>query len=144
MLGPLEVWRGGERLMFSPRQRAVLALLLLRPNSTVTVEELVESLWNGSNPATAVASVRNSVAGLRRTLGSDVVETRPGGYAILVAAGQLDLARFELLVSQARSGPPEDRAQTLAEAVALWRGGRSGAQTATRDAPAPARPAPAP
>jgi DNA-binding SARP family transcriptional activator len=122
MLGPLEVWRGGERLTFPPKQRALLALLLLRPNSIVPLEGLVESLWNGTAPATAVASVRNSVAGLRRKLGSDVVETRPGGYAILVAPGQLDLARFELLVSQARSGPPEDRADKLAEAVALWRG----------------------
>jgi DNA-binding SARP family transcriptional activator len=123
ILGPLEVRSGGKPIPISaPRQRALLALLLLRANETVSLEELVDELWNGRPPRAAKASVHNQVAALRKLLGRDVIETHPSGYRLTVASRQLDLARFEALVAAARSAEPDVRATKLREALAEWRG----------------------
>ena len=48
--------------------------------------------------------------------------TRPGGYVLQIAPGQLDEHRFEQLVEQARDAEPREAAEKLREALALWRG----------------------
>lgn len=123
ILGPLEVWRGEQRLSIgSPRQRALLGLLLLRANEIVSVGELVEELWNGRPPQAAKASLHNNVAALRKLLGKGVIETHPSAYRLKVEAGQLDLARFEALLGEARSAELDAKAAKLREALAEWRG----------------------
>jgi DNA-binding SARP family transcriptional activator len=119
----MEVWRDEKQLSIgSPRQRALLGLLLLRANETVSLGELVEQLWNGRPPRAAKASVHNHVAALRKLLGPDVIQTHPSAYQLKVELGQLDLARFEALLAEARSAEPEAKVAKLREALAEWRG----------------------
>ncbi|MFD7653033.1 BTAD domain-containing putative transcriptional regulator [Actinosynnema sp. NPDC059797] len=116
VLGPLEVWHGAERVAVpSGRGRVLLATLLLRANEQVTVDELVDRLWDGGapKPERAKATLQMVVRRLRQALGeANVVRTVVGGYSADVPPGALDLHRFRELV--ARGG--------LAEALALWRG----------------------
>ena len=123
ILGPLEVSRGGEPISIgAPRRRTLLALLLMRPNEPISLEEIIEELWNGEPPQAAKASVHNQVAALRKLLGPEVIETHPSGYRLSVDPQQLDLARFESLVAEARSAEWDVRATKLREALAEWRG----------------------
>jgi DNA-binding SARP family transcriptional activator len=123
VLGPLEVWRNGERVPIpAPRQRALLGLLLLRANTPVPQDELIDQLWGEQSPPTARASLQNQVHALRRALGSEVIERQPAGYVAHVGPEQLDLARFERLVAESRRAQPKERVGKLREALACWRG----------------------
>jgi YVTN family beta-propeller protein len=115
ILGPLEVERDGRLLSLgSGRQLALVAVLLLHRNEVVSVDRLVEELWDGSPPPTAAKVVRNNVSLLRKELGDRLV-TRPPGYLLRVEPGELDSERFEAAI---RDGSPE----SLSSAFALWRG----------------------
>ena len=123
ILGPLSASRDGSSIAVSGRNpRSLLTLLLLRANETVSSERLVHEMWGEQPPKSATASLQNAVSQLRKALGADVLVTRPHGYAILIEAPQLDLARFERLVRQAREAVPADRARLLRDALSLWRG----------------------
>jgi DNA-binding SARP family transcriptional activator len=123
ILGPLEVVEGDRSVQLGGRnQRALLTLLLLRANETVSTERLVDDLWGEHPPRTATTSLQNAVSQLRKLLGPDCLRTRAPGYLLEVAPEQLDLTRFERLVRDARSAEPADRARLLREALALWRG----------------------
>jgi DNA-binding SARP family transcriptional activator/class 3 adenylate cyclase len=123
LLGPLEVFRDGGTLdPGGPRQRAVLALLLLDADRVVPTERLVDRLWGEHPPRTAVPSLQNAIAHLRKLLGAERIETRPRGYRIRCEPNELDLARVEQLLAAAREQDAATRAATLREALALWRG----------------------
>ena len=123
ILGPLEARADGEPVALGgPKQRAVLAILLLDAGRVVSLDHLVDALWAGEPPATAVASLQNFVAQLRKALGADVIETRAPGYVVRLESGQLDAARVRSLVDEARASEPVQRARLLDEALALWRG----------------------
>lgn len=126
ILGPLEARRDGVPLDLGPaKQRALLALLLLRPGEVVSRDRLVEQLWGERPPDTAQHALEVYVSKLRRILGKDVVETRAGGYAAVVAADALDAASFERLLSRATkelARDPDVAAETLRSALRLWRG----------------------
>ncbi|HEY7345714.1 MAG TPA: winged helix-turn-helix domain-containing protein, partial [Gaiella sp.] len=82
ILGSFEVSDGGAPVTpGTGRQRALLALLLLRPNETVQSETLVDELWE-SPPPSATKILQNYVSQLRRTLGDGVLVTRGRGYAL--------------------------------------------------------------
>jgi DNA-binding SARP family transcriptional activator len=122
ILGPLEV-RDGERVLplGGARRRAVLALLLLDANRVVSVDRLVDGVWGDAPPSSALASLQNHLGRLRQELGERLV-TRPPGYVLRVADGELDLDRFLRLVDDAQGAEAAVAAQCLAEALALWRG----------------------
>ncbi len=123
ILGPLEARADGEPITLGgPKQRALLAALLLDAGRVVSLDRLVEMLWSGDPPATAVASLQNFVAQLRKALGPDVIETRPPGYVVRLEPDQLDAARVRALVDEARASEPARRAELLGEALGLWRG----------------------
>lgn len=124
LLGPLEaVGDDGEPLVLGgQRQRAVLALLLLRANRVVSTEFLIDAVWGESPPPTARTSFQNSISALRKLVGQNALVTRAPGYMLVLDDEQLDLARFERLVAEARALEPEDRAAKLREALGLWRG----------------------
>jgi DNA-binding SARP family transcriptional activator len=129
LLGPLTV-RCGPTVVAVPRgrQRAVLAALLLRANHVVAVDELAEALWGPDLPPSARVSVQNYVARLRGALGAagSRIAAQPYGYLIGVGDGELDVARFEVLLGQARAAARQSRwaeaAGRAAAALALWRG----------------------
>ena len=123
LLGPLEVRAGRERLpLGGPRQRAVLADLLLRPGTVVSMDGLIDDLWGAEPPLTAEAVVQNAVSRLRKALGRETIETRAPGYVLRVDPGAIDARRFERLVHDARPLPPAERSAALRDALALWRG----------------------
>ncbi len=124
ILGPLEVVDDDGRPvdLGGPRQRALLAALLVRANTLVSTERLVDELWGESAPKTATTSLHNAVSQLRRLLGAETLVTRAPGYVLRVEEGQLDAARFEQLLREARGAPAQERERRLREALALWRG----------------------
>ena len=130
ILGPIEVaTEDGPIRLGGRRQRGVLAILLLHANQVVPVEELVDELYAGEAPATAVAQVRDHVSQLRKHFGGGVegvLETRSPGYVLRVDPESLDAIRFERLAEQAWSeldeGRPEPAARRFRDALALWRG----------------------
>lgn len=125
MLGPLEARFGGEpRALGGPRQRAVLAALLLRANEVVTFEYLTDAVWDRP-PARPEGNLRTYVSGLRRQLdaGADRLVTRPGGYLLRVEETELDLLSFERLVAAARDADePRTVVEVLGQALRMWRG----------------------
>jgi YVTN family beta-propeller protein len=123
ILGPLEVWVDGSPApLGGPKQRAVLAILLLRANEVVSRDVLIDEVWAGRPPPSAGHTLEAYVHRLRKLLG-DALVTRPPGYLLRVAPEQLDLHRFERLVDEASvTAAPERSAAKLHEALAIWRG----------------------
>ena len=123
ILGPLEVGARGQPLALGgPKQRTLLAALLVHANQVVSGERLIDVLWNERPPETAQAALQVHVSQLRKLLGHDRIVTRAPGYLLRVDAGELDLERFERLVSEARGADGPAEAAKLREALGLWRG----------------------
>jgi DNA-binding SARP family transcriptional activator len=124
VLGPFEVLVEGRALELNRRkQRSLLALLMLRAGEVVSTDRLVEELWAGKPPKTAIGSLQNLVSELRKALGPDTVRTRAPGYMLDVDPDRIDVYRFERLVAQAaEGGEAEQRTRLLREALGLWRG----------------------
>jgi DNA-binding SARP family transcriptional activator len=124
ILGPLEVSdETGSLLLGGQKQRSVLALLLLEAPRPVSTDRLIDALWGEQPPRTASTSLQNFISQLRKTVGAEVLVTKPPGYALAIRPEQLDLERFRQLVAEARSAPePGQRASILQQALGLWRG----------------------
>ena len=91
VLGPLEAREDGRRLTLGgPKQRAVLAMLLLDANRPLPRDRLIDGLWGESPPPSAAHTLDDYVSRLRRTLGGARIERGPGGYLIRVEPGELD------------------------------------------------------
>lgn len=120
LLGPLEVWHDGVCLpITAPQQRAVLASLLTRLGTAVSIDTILDDLWGGESPKTAVMTVRNYVRRLRGVLPEPVLESTTAGYRLTARPEQVDLHRFTTLVELA-----DERQSTelFDQALALWRG----------------------
>jgi DNA-binding SARP family transcriptional activator len=114
---------GDRRLpLGGPKQRSLLAVLVLHANEVVSADSLIDRLWGGEPPATAAKILQVQVWRLRKALGRDALITRPPGYMLEVGPEEVDLARFERLVGEAQSGRPDTAAAKLREALGLWRG----------------------
>ncbi|WP_066944075.1 AfsR/SARP family transcriptional regulator [Microtetraspora fusca] len=127
LLGQTEVLIDGATVPLpGPRQRALLAALLLSANRPITVDHLVDAVWGEEPPASAGPNLRQHLTALRRRLGTEAsrIVGRPGrGYLIEVRPGELDLDVFTGLVQQARGrAEPEEVVDLLSQALALWRG----------------------
>src|SRR5215210_5175887 len=103
VLGPLEVEVAGRALdLEGPKQRILLALLLLRANETVSAERLVEALWADDPPPTAHNALQVHVSRLRATLKEERLAKARGGYALTVRPDELDLAVFRRRADEGR------------------------------------------
>src|SRR5919201_1016274 len=124
ILGPLEVHDEGRQISLGgPKQCALLGVLLLHGNESISSERLVDELWGVRPPARAHKLVQGYVSGLRKQLGPARVVTRSPGYLVRVEAGELDALEFDRLVAEARTAEePQLRAERLREALELWRG----------------------
>src|SRR6266508_2929214 len=128
ILGPLEVVaEGPPPKLGSPKQRALLAFLLLHANEVVSRDRLIEALWGENAPPTAAHAVEVYVSRLRKALASapgaaPQLETRAPGYVFELEPGGLDVDRFERLRSEGRraleEGELEVAAGKLREALA--------------------------
>ena len=123
ILGPLAVEDDGRTIpLAGAKQRALLALLLLGRGRPVSTDRLIEEIWNGKPPGTALKSVQVYVSQLRKALGDGRLVTRERGYELLVAPGEVDADRFDALVQAASAAAPEQACARLREALALFRG----------------------
>ena len=62
LLGPVEIWDGGRTVdAGQPRQRALLAALLMDVGRPVPLDTLVERVWGGFGPASARHAVHTYV-----------------------------------------------------------------------------------
>src|SRR4051812_2807255 len=127
ILGSIEaVGDDGPVPLGAPKQRALLAFLLLNANTVVSRDRLVDALWGPEPPRSAVSSLQVYVHGLRRALGGERIERHGTGYRLHLDPSALDLSRFERLVDQAvaalASGRAADAAEDLRRALDLWSG----------------------
>jgi len=130
LLGEVGASVGGQEIALGPpRQRAVLAILAMRANQTVSRGELIDGVWGDTTPATVEGSVHTYIHGLRRALsaaGGDVLVRTGPGYQLSLGPGELDLAVVESRLRHARgvaaSGEESAAADLFGECLALWRG----------------------
>jgi YVTN family beta-propeller protein len=127
ILGPLQVEDDGRPVALGgPKQRALLALLVLHANKVASRERLIDDLWGDRAPETAATALQGYVSALRKTVGPERILTRAPGYMLQVDPEAVDLGRFERLVREGRAaaadGNSEEASQRLSEALALWRG----------------------
>ena len=135
ILGPLEVRRSGRAVpLGGPRQRAVLALLLLEANRVVSMDRLAEGVWGGDPPEGWATTLQIYVFHLRKALepgrsrgaAGGVLVTGGRGYLLRVDRTHLDAALFQDRFTGGRAaleaGRHAEAAETLRAALDLWRG----------------------
>ena len=127
VLGPVEVLQDGHELpLGGPKQRALLALLLLDANKPVSRDRLIDGLWGERPPPSARHTLDTSVSRMRKTLGEGRLVTRKPGYLLRVEPGELDLERFEYLYRSGHEalvrGAADEAADALRSGLRLWSG----------------------
>ncbi len=117
-----------------PKQRAVLAALLLARGRVVSVDRLVDAVWGQDVPGSATASLQAYISNLRRALrdGADTsrpvspIIRQPPGYYLDLEAGEVDLAVFAAECARAatarESGAWDEALGATDDALTLWRG----------------------
>src|SRR5918995_2092457 len=124
VLGPLAV--DGGLVSLSPRDRVVLAALVVHQGEDVSAEHLADALWGDDPPVSWGKVVPGCVMRLRRVLGAGAIETTTNGYRLAVDAAEVDARRFERLVRRGHEllvvGEPDRAAHMFTEALAQWRG----------------------
>ncbi|QHY99236.1 Regulatory protein AfsR [Streptomyces sp. S4.7] len=130
LLGPLTVSSGHQLLPISAaKQRAVLAVLLLRGNKVVATDDLIAALWDEVPPTTARVTLQNYISRLRKLFGSvgeSRIHTVEPGYRIELGPQELDVHRFEMLhhkaTGAAKAEAWEHASVRSRQALDLWRG----------------------
>jgi predicted ATPase/DNA-binding SARP family transcriptional activator/tetratricopeptide (TPR) repeat protein len=129
MLGSFELEVDGATMPTGGlRQRAVLALLAIHANDVVARDALIEELWAGEPPSSAVSTLQGYVSHLRRALAGCPVElaSRGPGYVLLASDDRIDARVFVGAVREAQQlmgqGRPAAAAEVLDRGLALWRG----------------------
>ncbi|MFE0178658.1 BTAD domain-containing putative transcriptional regulator [Streptomyces sp. NPDC059002] len=111
---------GGARL------RALLTVLALHAGRTVSAPVLVDGVWAADPPADATGALQALAGRLRRALGADAVASADGGYRLCVDPDDVDVFRFERLVTEGSGaladGDAVKAAAVLGDALALWTG----------------------
>jgi predicted ATPase/DNA-binding SARP family transcriptional activator len=136
VLGPLEVrTAAGAVSVRRGLPRTLLLALLLRPGQTVSSDFLMDVLWGDDQPRNPANALQIQVSYLRKTLGNAepdgaaLLETRAGGYSLVVGRDRIDAHVFE---STAKRFVPIGALESVwaltaaveevDAALALWRG----------------------
>lgn len=128
VLGPVEVHRDGDTVALGgPRQRALLALLLVDVGRAVRSDALIDEIWAGEPPDAAETTLRSYVSRLRAALGdAGLVTATAAGYVLRAPHEAVDAREFERLVRLADDDTDRARHRQARERVAraldLWRG----------------------
>ena len=101
VLGPLQMTVARVPLTLgTPKQRAVLAMLVMNRNRPVSTDSLITAAWEEWPPAEARASLHSYVSNLRKLLsgaGADpksLLVNAPPGYRLDLADTACDIGRF--------------------------------------------------
>ncbi|WP_155354022.1 AfsR/SARP family transcriptional regulator [Acrocarpospora macrocephala] len=128
VLGTVQVRHGEAHVVIGAAMvRRLLAVLLCRPGRAVAVPTLIEALWGDAPPRGSHKTVQVYVRRLRQLIGEQGrIAYGPGGYAVVVAPGELDALRFAELTADARAaverGSLEAARVLFRQGLALWRG----------------------
>lgn len=132
VLGAVQAFSGtGQVDLGSRLQRALLARLVVEHGHTVSVDRLIDDLWQGEPPPKALAALQVYVSHLRRGLEPGRHRGAPARILVSVAPGYclklpleaVDSWRFEAKVVAAYDDPdPKRRLALLDEALAEWSG----------------------
>ncbi|OBK79494.1 BTAD domain-containing putative transcriptional regulator [Mycobacterium sp. 1274761.0] len=133
VLGPLQICVDGAPVALgTPKQRAVLAMLLINRNRPVATDALIEAAWEQFPPPDPRASLHSYISNLRKLLAGIGVDSRtalasaPPGYRLSVPENCCDIGRFILDktagVQAAAAGRFEQACDHLTAALAQWRG----------------------
>jgi predicted ATPase/DNA-binding SARP family transcriptional activator/tetratricopeptide (TPR) repeat protein len=129
ILGPVELGEPGSAAdLGGPKERAVLARLIVSANHVVPAEQIADDIWSGRPPAHSLATLRVYVSRLRRALGhsAGVLVTRQPGYGLYAEADAVDARRFGRLAADGAAklaaGDAPGAAEVMRAALALWRG----------------------
>jgi DNA-binding SARP family transcriptional activator/serine/threonine protein kinase/ABC-type glycerol-3-phosphate transport system substrate-binding protein len=134
VLGSLEVTCGGEPILLgSPKQRAVLGILLINSNRVVSTDRLINEIWGDGAALERQNALWVHISNLRKALepenatrSSDgPLRTRSPGYVLDVDSNEVDSVVFERLLAEGRALTGTDAAAAsivFAESLALWRG----------------------
>ncbi|MFD4785820.1 BTAD domain-containing putative transcriptional regulator [Streptomyces sp. NPDC058459] len=122
--GKLTIQFSGQPLEIGPpRRRAVLALLVMRAGTVVSIPTILESLWGADLPGHAVTTLQSYVSRLRKLIahrpladGSELtLRYRSHGYVLDIAPENIDVVRFEQLVTRGLAAERRgDRARAFA------------------------------
>ena len=108
------------------KRRALLATLVLKANRVVSRDDLIDAIWGEEPPDTARNTLQVYISQLRKLLPDGVLETASHGYRLTVEPANVDAFEFARLSQSGRSaltiGDAAGAAETLREALALWRG----------------------
>jgi WD40 repeat protein/DNA-binding SARP family transcriptional activator/type II secretory pathway predicted ATPase ExeA len=125
-LGPLSAFEGERVLpLGGPKQRLVLAHLLVRVNQVVQADRLIDEVWGPAPPEAARSSLQSYLSRLRKTLGPDRIESHGHGYLLRIGPEELDTARMAALAAEGRlrlDDDPVAASRALDAALGLWRG----------------------
>jgi predicted ATPase/DNA-binding SARP family transcriptional activator len=131
VLGPLDVETDSAQAgagadlpaLGGPRQRSVLAVLVMHAGDVVSAETLLDAVWPDSPPPTARGTLQAYVSRLRSILGPDRLQGVDGGYRLRLGRTELDAWLLEDALAAAEHDSPLPAAQPpLVNALTLWRG----------------------
>jgi SARP family transcriptional regulator, regulator of embCAB operon len=132
VLGPLQMSIGGTLVpLGTPKQRAVLAVLVVNANRPVDIDMLIGAAWNQRPPSGARATLHAYISNVRRSMTSAGIDrtllaSAPPGYRLTIGQEQYDLGRFRAQkdagLRAAAAAQFEQASRQLADALAQWRG----------------------
>ncbi len=133
VLGPLLLSVDGRAVPIgTPKQRAVLASLVMNRNRPVAADSLINAVWGEDAPSEARASLHAYVSNLRRLLGTvgfdgkSMLEKVSPGYRLNIGEFDVDLGRFIRArnegVKAATAGRFDEASRHYSAALAQWRG----------------------
>lgn len=136
LIGPFEIITedGRSRLPSTPKVCQSLALLLTRPNETVSSDSLIRELWGEAPPKSALTTLQTYIYHARKLFVSEgivapertLLVTRAPGYVIQVEDDEVDVKIFENLIARGQKALQDDEPERalglLRRALALWRG----------------------
>ncbi|KOG21573.1 MULTISPECIES: AfsR/SARP family transcriptional regulator [Streptomyces] len=131
LLGSVALVAEDRDVALGPAKRtSLLAMLLLRPNSAVNVQQLIDALWEDEPPTHAKTVLQGHVSRLRALLAEHgaaeygvELATQGSAYVLRMPESLVDAHRFEELVGLAGvQRQPADAVRMLREALSYWQG----------------------
>ena len=107
-----------------PKQRLVLAHLLLNVNQTVPADQLIDAVWGEEPPETARGTLQTYVSRLRSVLGTEAIEGAAPGTGSKPSPRSSTRSGSSRCFEEARDDGlgPQEALNALDEALGLWRG----------------------